>query len=295
MFFTAIIYVCLLSNYFGFAADIGERCVPNNSVSEGVCKVVTDCSEAVRLIRNRQWQSHMFQRCGFNGDQEVVCCPEEENKFGPTTESVPSWTDNSRISQRRADQECKKIVDSRIVPLNLHIIGGELAALGEFPHMVAIGFDRGNGGYEFDCGGSLISSTYVLTAAHCIDTLDRIEPSIVRAGVVELGSNQLNDDVDYRIVEIKKHPDYKRREKYHDLALLRLDRAVPFSSAVNAACLYTSETDPTIPLTVTGWGQTSTAMNAACLYTSETDPTIPLTVTGWGQTSTASTSPYNIT
>jgi hypothetical protein len=49
----------------------------------------------------------------------------------------------------------------------------------------------------------------------------RIKPSIVRAGVVELGNNTWNEETDYRIAETIVHPEYTRSTKYHDLALLR--------------------------------------------------------------------------
>jgi len=51
------------------------------------------------------------------------------------------------------------------------VVGGEKAESKEFPHMAAIGFDSSNG-ILWLCGGSLISSKIVLTAAHCIWTAD---------------------------------------------------------------------------------------------------------------------------
>lgn len=42
------------------------------------------------------------------------------------------------------------------------IIGGQLASNGQFPYQVGLSL---NGAW---CGGSLISSTVILTAAHCV-------------------------------------------------------------------------------------------------------------------------------
>jgi len=43
------------------------------------------------------------------------------------------------------------------------ITGGSAAVRGQFPWQVAVIID-----YSFFCGGSLISNTAVLTAAHCV-------------------------------------------------------------------------------------------------------------------------------
>lgn len=49
------------------------------------------------------------------------------------------------------------------------IVGGTKAEAGEFPHMAAIGYRISNK-IEWNCGGTLISHTFVVTAAHCVNT-----------------------------------------------------------------------------------------------------------------------------
>ena len=46
--------------------------------------------------------------------------------------------------------------------------GGELAKLGQFPHMAALMFEDSNGELVFGCGGSVINHWYVLTVADCV-------------------------------------------------------------------------------------------------------------------------------
>lgn len=47
------------------------------------------------------------------------------------------------------------------------VVGGEDAYEGQFPHQISL---RRNGSHS--CGGSIISTNFVLTAAHCVGTTD---------------------------------------------------------------------------------------------------------------------------
>lgn len=70
--------------------------------------------------------------------------------------------------------------------LGNRILNGEAAELGEYPWMVALGYvsDHRGDDYEitFDCGGTIVSDFFILTAAHCVKP--NREPTIVRMGTV---------------------------------------------------------------------------------------------------------------
>lgn len=67
--------------------------------------------------------------------------------------------------------------------IDFHIEGGRKADIQEFPFMVAVGLVDSFGGVFYDCGASLISDNFVITAAHCANRKDR-QPKTLRIGRV---------------------------------------------------------------------------------------------------------------
>uniref|UniRef100_A0A4Y0BR53 Peptidase S1 domain-containing protein n=1 Tax=Anopheles funestus TaxID=62324 RepID=A0A4Y0BR53_ANOFN len=140
-------------------------------------------------------------------------------------------------------------------------IYGVPARQGEFAHMAAIGWRQSNGSISFDCGGSLITTRHVLTAAHCAINDDGVAPQVVRLGVIDITAglydpqNQFAQE--YTIASFRRHPEHEFRTEYHDIALVTLNRAVTLSSAVVPACLWTGAQVPMRRLEAAGFGQTS--------------------------------------
>lgn len=86
--------------------------------------------------------------------------------------------------ERKAVVACKKFGKRPEEPTAEigFIIGGTKAAVGEFPHFAAIGFIKDDR-LSFECGGSLITNQFVLTAAHCYNEATA-KPVLVRLGKV---------------------------------------------------------------------------------------------------------------
>jgi Trypsin. len=77
-------------------------------------------------------------------------------------------------------------------------------------------------------------------------------------------SNEGAQPVNYSVVEIIRHPDYKPPAKYNDIALLKLDRHVEFNEFIRPACLYTSDTFEVTKTVATGWGKIDYGKTVFC-------------------------------
>merc|ERR1719348_973174 len=133
------------------------------------------------------------------------------------------------------------------------IVGGENAAVGEFPHQIALLYHG-----SLMCGGSLISEDRVITAAHCCDGE---KPKNL---AVQVGSYHLNQEdegqADIPVATITVHENYDDWTTSNDICLLTLDGAADMSNPnIGTIALPEQEEDyeeGTI-CTVTGWGAVS--------------------------------------
>ncbi|XP_065078150.1 serine protease snake-like [Ochlerotatus camptorhynchus] len=174
-------------------------------------------------------------------------CAEFRKKTIKVTSIIPLTLNPNPI--KYSSFNCSKTVDL--------IVGGEATKPNEFPHQALLGWRQADDSneYRFDCGGSLISERYVLTAAHCFKNG---YPDIVR-----LGEHNLNDDsdnqVDFEIESFSKHPLHRYAFSYHDIALVKLAENVRFSKVIRPACLWTGMNLNVSSVIATGFGLLQTA------------------------------------
>lgn len=140
------------------------------------------------------------------------------------------------------------ISDDDIRPL---VIGGQPAEESQYPWLVGIGSSgEGTPSERQSCGGSVITETVVLTAAHCVeDAADAPEGLVVFSGSVDLESDEL---VETAVADLHLAHDYGEPvDSANDWALLLLDEPVdidPIEVDVDPAEFETLE--------AVGWGQT---------------------------------------
>uniref|UniRef100_A0A3Q2WN86 Serine protease 27-like n=1 Tax=Haplochromis burtoni TaxID=8153 RepID=A0A3Q2WN86_HAPBU len=132
--------------------------------------------------------------------------------------------------------------------LNTRIVGGQVAPVGSWPWQVSLQ----TSGSHF-CGGSLINSQWVLTAAHCF-------PTTPTGLTVNLGRQSLRGSnpnaVSRTVTQIIKHPNYNSGTNDNDICLLRLSSPVTFNNYISPVCLAASDSIfySGVNSWVTGWG-----------------------------------------
>jgi len=128
-------------------------------------------------------------------------------------------------ADRKGDADCRFMMNqglpecqSEVAPL---IVGGEPAPLNAYPWYVRLG--------DGCCGGSLISSQYVLSAAHCLGCIGAGTTAQIGAFAAPHGGGSDNAARNggqamqsLTVVEAIRHPDYNDGTTNFDFALLRL-------------------------------------------------------------------------
>ncbi|XP_077130091.1 transmembrane protease serine 9-like [Ranitomeya variabilis] len=141
------------------------------------------------------------------------------------------------------------------------VVGGTDALDGEWPWQVSLLY-RVRSSYYHACGGSLITSQWVLTAAHCFDDDASIRNYYVVLGAYKLELDNPNEAV-RGLVFALIHPQYQNWQHNWDIALLKLDSPVKDTTYIQPICLpAASVTFPCgMDCWVTGWGDTASGVN----------------------------------
>ncbi|KAK7508681.1 hypothetical protein BaRGS_00000247, partial [Batillaria attramentaria] len=174
-----------------------------------------------------------------------------------TTESTTSKTTTTASENFR----CGEV---RSLPGGSRIVNGRPTDYGEYPWLVSLW----NKHIDMNaCGGSIIDSLHVLTAAHCFeDYIDneygRVESEgvVVIAGKHEYETYKATDQEQRAtIAKVYMHQDYDpvSDTSFNDIALIRLASPLTFNSRVAPVCLPRVDTQVPQQCVAAGWGTTT--------------------------------------
>nr|XP_023022215.1 trypsin-3-like [Leptinotarsa decemlineata] len=147
---------------------------------------------------------------------------------------------------------------------SLRIYGGHESEIEDVPYIASVMFAN-----IHLCGGSILSKSWIITAAHCVVNKTGLE---VFAGLVDLMVP--GDEAQTSIVkEVIVHPEYdhKTRSLRHDVALLRLEEELELNDGVSPISLITEEqlkemTEFHEMGTISGWGTNEQSMLSNILF-----------------------------
>ncbi|KAL7031297.1 hypothetical protein ACKWTF_006955 [Chironomus riparius] len=246
------------------------------STGNGRCVLEEDCKLYSMEIDQRSEYEEFLKslKCSYRNDQllDGVCCPEQF--INTTSLQAPDF--NVRFEDTRTRRQGRDLLDMNqcgLVDPSRRIVGGRQADLREFPWFALLKYKVGRLD-KFTCGGSLISSRYVLTCAHCITQLPSgYEVAGVRLGEYDLttnpdcknanydGESECNPPIlDVDIESLIPHSRYNNPKHSNDIGLVRMAQNVEFKrGSIIPICLpINNEMQQTLTnkSTVAGFGFT---------------------------------------
>ncbi|XP_077558480.1 venom peptide isomerase heavy chain-like isoform X1 [Haemaphysalis longicornis] len=188
--------------------------------------------------------------CGFYDTTVLVCCPS-----GDVVSREPSNTGTVSARQPlvdlpRNEPGCGAVVDD---PGLVKTKGGVRLSRSPWPWMVAI-----YKGSNFLCGGTLLDSNTVLTAAHCFpDKRDSASMYKVRLGVIDVNETASSHSANLPVRWIRSHEDYRVDRHYYDIALIKTADKVAYGTHISPVCLPMPDFKLGGQVVVLGWGHTA--------------------------------------
>ncbi|XP_029730064.2 serine protease SP24D-like [Aedes albopictus] len=130
------------------------------------------------------------------------------------------------------------------------IVGGNFAEKNQFPHQVALLKDG-----RLYCGGSVVSETWVITAAHCL--MDGKNPALAYRFRVLAGVLEHKNQTGGQLLEVRNvYPHEGYGNFFNDIGLVETVVRFVFGSGVQPIPLRRTPLPDGTEMVISGWGRT---------------------------------------
>ena len=175
-----------------------------------------------------------------------------------STVAVPNPVDTS-TPETRTEVAPEFVAAPTEEPVTPFIVGGTTATIGDAPWQVGLLSTAYNNDFDNQfCGGSLIATDWVVTAAHCVVGRTTTNTKVLM-GKTYLSTTSTNG---VSIKAITIHPSYNASNDKNDIALIQLSSPASLSAGSIATIpLATSTPGAGTSALITGWGRNSRSWN----------------------------------
>ncbi|XP_028292097.1 transmembrane protease serine 3 [Gouania willdenowi] len=148
------------------------------------------------------------------------------------------------------------------------IVGGNVSKEGQFPWQASLHFRN-----EHLCGGSIITSQWIITAAHCVYGFSNSSMWTVHVGLTEQPGHSAQS---LAVKTIIYHARYRPRTLDYDIALMKLSNPLTFNGLVEPICLpnHGEVFEEGTMCWISGWGATEEDGETSLLLRSAMVPLI---------------------
>ncbi|KAF6211214.1 hypothetical protein GE061_014330 [Apolygus lucorum] len=134
------------------------------------------------------------------------------------------------------------------------ISGGDFYAPHKYPFIAAVAMSSG-GGWKPFCGGSILTSNHVITAAHCTNDVIGLRTQLAAL----LGTYDMSQPnpsaLAVPVQSVVQHQDFNSKTLLNDIALLVLSKSITFSTDIGPVCMPQPGLDVTSQtVKILGWG-----------------------------------------
>lgn len=185
-----------------------DRCSTVSNVEYSIVEISNNKSDNYQTLINRNGLFCRGTRASPCPNYKVrFCCP---------------------IKNDSSFQKCGKTFVEPILDQSVRIVNGIEARPHSFPWAVSLEYEQNH-----DCGGVIIDSWHILTAAHCLDYSNDLGNYFARVGA----HNRSSSGERMPIAQLFLHPDYDEYRSTNDIGVIKLSKPIRFSEEVQPICL----------------------------------------------------------